>query len=432
MFIVLSGINSLWIPLAAGLAAAWLYWRWPQWALGLVLFFSPLYLIKLQAGWLPMTLLEVILISVFLSWLFKQIAEKQKINWRLAVWQQSDFFWPVTLLLAGAIAATAVSVDKIASLGILKSWIIEPMLFAGIIYQNVKNQRHLEILSGLLIAGAAGLAMVGLSFFCAGRLTYDGRLAAIFLSPNQLAMALAPGLVLCFGWLAITKSKTLFSVLCLAGGFISAAVYFTFSYAAWLAVWWALVFLAAVFWQKKTISRRLAVWLLAVLTAVILAAVIWQLPSVKMADLLKFDRSSWQSRLVVWQAAAAILKNHWVLGIGPGMFQSFYLDYQKYFPSYLEWAVPQPHNLFLAWWLQAGLAGFIGFLWLLKNFFRRIKNNLKPSFLGKEGAISIILAAAMVYFLFHGLVDTPYWKNDLALIFWAITALGCKVGRLDG
>ena len=27
-------------------------------------------------------------------------------------------------------------------------------------------------------------------------------------------------------------------------------------------------------------------------------------------------------------------------------------EYQKHFPPYLEWAVPQPHNLYLAFWLQ--------------------------------------------------------------------------------
>ena len=430
MFVVLSGINSWWIALAAGLTAAWFYWRWPIWGLGLVLFSAPLYLIKLSAGWLPMTLLEVVLVSVCLSWFFKKISERQKTDWRLAVWQQSEIFWPLVLLLGGAILATAISFDKMASLGILKSWLIEPMIFAGLIHQELKNQRHLKILMGALIAGALGVALISLEYLFAGRLTYDSRLAAIFLSPNHLAMAMAPGLILCLGWLTTAKSKISFLVLGPAAALIGLVFYFTFSYATWLAVWLALVFLLVVLWRKKIFSRRWAVWAAAILAAAILAAVILQLPGAKIADLLKFDRSSWRSRLMVWQAAGAILKDHWVLGIGPGMFQQFYLDYQKYFPPYLEWAVPQPHNLFLAWWLQAGLAGIIGFLWLLKKFFSRIKENLKPSFWGKEGVLTVILAAVMVYFIIHGFVDTPYWKNDLALVFWAITVLGYKAGRL--
>ena len=26
----------------------------------------------------------------------------------------------------------------------------------------------------------------------------------------------------------------------------------------------------------------------------------------------------------------------------------------------------------------------------------------------------------MIYILVHGLVDTTYWRNDLAFLFWAI------------
>ncbi|TSC53324.1 MAG: hypothetical protein LiPW39_336 [Parcubacteria group bacterium LiPW_39] len=37
--------------------------------------------------------------------------------------------------------------------------------------------------------------------------------------------------------------------------------------------------------------------------------------------------------------------------------------------------------------------------------------------------------AVMVYILVHGLLDTTYWKNDLALIFWAIIALSYRAAR---
>ena len=28
----------------------------------------------------------------------------------------------------------------------------------------------------------------------------------------------------------------------------------------------------------------------------------------------------------------------------------------------------------------------------------------------------------MIYILIHGLVDTTYWRNDLAVVFWMIIA----------
>jgi len=132
---------------------------------------------------------------------------------------------------------------------------------------------------------------------------------------------------------------------------------------------------------------------------------------------------------MVWSAAGKILADNWLLGIGPGMFQQYYLEYQKYFPvPYLEWAVPQPHNLFLAFWLQAGILGLIGFIWLIINFFRRLFN----FFINQKSPLALSLMAIMVYILAHGLLDTTYWKNDLSLIFWTIIASGYIADRLRG
>ena len=144
--------------------------------------------------------------------------------------------------------------------------------------------------------------------------------------------------------------------------------------------------------------------------------------------MLDFSYPSIKSRLVIWQSAWEILKDHPLIGIGPGMFQKYYLDYQPRFEPYPEWAVPQPHNIFLAFWLQTGLLGLIGLVWLLAVFFRETKKGLNP---GQGSILMIILMAAMIYVIVHGLVDTTYWKNDLAIIFWLITALANRVNHLS-
>jgi O-antigen ligase len=168
-----------------------------------------------------------------------------------------------------------------------------------------------------------------------------------------------------------------------------------------------------------------------------LALVYSQIGSEKLNNLLNSDRSSWQSRLMVWRSALKIGWDNWFFGVGPGMFQKYYLDYQKYFPPYLEWAVPQPQNIFLAFWLQTGLVGLIGFFWLIINFFRRVLRLLKkqkPSYAkASEGRepLALALMAVMIYILVHGLLDATFWKNDLALIFLTIAALGYKAVRLS-
>jgi len=150
------------------------------------------------------------------------------------------------------------------------------------------------------------------------------------------------------------------------------------------------------------------------------------------------NRSSFHSRLIIWSTAAEIIKDSPLFGIGPGTFQDAYLSYTGRFSEpYLEWAVPQPHNIFLAFYLQTGLVGFIGFILILVWFFHpasKYKNNnvQYPCLSSKQAIISNILVSLMIYTLIHGLVDTTYWKNDLALMFWILIAIAfaCRKNKV--
>ncbi|MCK4891949.1 MAG: hypothetical protein KAS78_04730, partial [Candidatus Pacebacteria bacterium] len=99
---------------------------------------------------------------------------------------------------------------------------------------------------------------------------------------------------------------------------------------------------------------------------------------------------------------------------------------EKFDEQYLEWAVPQPHNIFLAFYLQTGLIGFIGFVLILIWFFKRMNEAVPRSY--------NIINALMLYVLIHGFVDTTYWKNDLSLMFWLIIGMSVvesnKINRL--
>ena len=124
------------------------------------------------------------------------------------------------------------------------------------------------------------------------------------------------------------------------------------------------------------------------------------------------ERSSVSSRLMIWRSALKIGLDNPIIGIGPGNFQSKYLEYQKYFPPYLEWAVPQPHNLLIAFWLQTGIIGLCGFLALLGVWLKTIAG------MEKRNQVEYICLGIIIYILVHGMADTTYFKNDLAVVFW--------------
>jgi len=126
-------------------------------------------------------------------------------------------------------------------------------------------------------------------------------------------------------------------------------------------------------------------------------------------------RLSINSRLEIWQRAIDAVVMYPIIGIGPGTFKDF-------FPEDPDWSVPQPHNLYLAFVLQTGIIGFIGFILLLIWFFNTGFKLLKIQSSSLPVA-SYLLLVMMVYILIHGLVDTTYWKNDLAVMFWMIIGM---------
>jgi putative inorganic carbon (HCO3(-)) transporter len=126
----------------------------------------------------------------------------------------------------------------------------------------------------------------------------------------------------------------------------------------------------------------------------------------------------------LWQDTLDMLRGRPVLGAGLSGFQQRITH---------AWALrhdpaPYPHNILLAFWSETGLLGLAAFLWVVAAVaFAGLRGWLR----GAEGwrAISLGTLLALLAVLVHGTVDTPYFKNDLSLEFWAIAALGLVAWR---
>jgi hypothetical protein len=80
-----------------------------------------------------------------------------------------------------------------------------------------------------------------------------------------------------------------------------------------------------------------------------------------------------------------------------------------------------PHNIFLNFWSELGLAGVLLFVWIIIKFL--IFNFLFSIKEEKYKMLHLGLLCAMIVIVVHGLVDVPYFKNDLACLFWILIAL---------
>lgn len=381
----------------------------------------PLYLFRGVLFGVPVTFPELILGFLFLYFLF----DHEPFRW--SEWRK---LWPVGLFLVAAILGMIVvpkqafMVDGsefptvVKALGILKGWILAPLLYF-VMARSVFREKPSLIAWALrsLLASGAVLSVLALQQVVTGHfLTPDGRASGPFESANYLALYLGPPLV--YGVFALFAARTRGDrvFLSIATGFCALGLFFTASYAAFIAVFAALFVGLLVFLRRS--SRRLFYGAIGGALVFGLLLVLSQLGSDKFAQFLDFSvRSSSSVRIQVYTIALYLIQQHPLLGIGLGQFEQ---QYQAVAQAALgqapfEWNMLHPHNLFLATWLSMGVLGLVSLLALFWKAF--------PWLFEKDHQERSLAALMLVVILIHGFFDTPYFKNDLAFEFWLLMAI---------
>lgn len=393
-------------------------WR-PIYAVALVIIASPAYLLRSSVGPIPVTALEACVLGTALGWGVKTLFGPSRDRGTVAVRMQNirDEMPRRALLFVGMVAvgwtlATVFSIDHRASLGALKAWFIEPALIGCILLVEMRTDRDRTMLRQSLHLAVLWVAVAGLAQVLWFRQTVeDGRLSSVF-SPvaNYYAMFAAPLVVFAFGMAFANRGRLLALASACVG---SIALFFSFSYGGFLSVIGGCVALAFLM-LERTARRRVLAWFVVAVIVVFISF----LPTRYFREKFNFTtRSSSLVRTEIWRTALEIGREHPVFGVGPNAFEKAYRDVAPtiYHPP-LEWLVAKPHNLYLNLWVETGmfaLLGAIGFFAIvLARFFR------------SSSTVARVVAASVVSILIHGFVDTPLYKNDLALLAVVLVAVG--------
>ena len=378
----------------------------------LVIFCMPLYLIKINVFNIPTNILELLALSSIIL----VVVNDKKLFLKKILELPMIFIFSCFLIVFGLLLSIFFNNNHLVGLGILKGWFILPILFSFMLYLKLDLTLNIEKIYKSIFYSTTAVSIIAIFYKLFEITTYDSRLSAFYLSPNHLAMYITPGVFfgLYFMLISILQKHSFKKIFLHAMLLIILLIslYYTYSYAAWLALLGSLIIVSLTVKPFKKII--LAIILFIFICGLLLF--VCQKNSPKMISLLDLSsRSSLTSRETIWKVSIQLIKNNPFIGIGPGNFQSSYLAMQKYYPPYLEWAIPQPHNVFLAFWLQAGLLGLIGFLLLLYFIFTTLWQLLRNK---KSAALAAPLFGFFLYTILHGLIDTPFWKNDLAFLFW--------------
>lgn len=316
--------------------------------------------------------------------------------------------------LFGVVIAYGINPHILSGIGEIKSFYVAPVLLLVAVLLQGKSKERLDHLALAWLCGIVAACVAALIAFANNWLSYDGRLAGPYLSPNYLAMLVAPGVLLAgyFFTRAVGRRRWLFL---LAGMFVFLVLLATRSYAAWgaLGITISLGIGIGLVWSAG--PRQRTVWALVLLAAI--AVFVFQERGTEKWDSLVSgnERSSLASRLMIWRSAAKITQDSFPWGIGTGRFQELYLANQVNFLPYLEWAVPTPHNLYLHFLLEGGILALVGWLGIVSVIlFRAWQQSIR----GSMSPLLLLGLSLVVFYLSYGLVDTPYMKNDLALAVW--------------
>ena len=386
----------------------------------------PFYFIRFSLFGLPTNLLEMVFFGFLLVWLLSFRLSRAGDLAKLVT--TSSLFLPSLVFLISGVVSIFVSTDWYKSLGLFRAYFLEPVIVYLILVDLGSKwgfaQVSLSVRRSLYASGIL-VSLYGLYQFLTGSNVIapleaaQGRITSFFNHPNFLALFLGPIILLLLSEFKTSQKQskkwllgtllTMFSIIFILTGSVGGYVGLAIS----VLTIGALKLYARSSQKIQKFSRYIvgAVLGLGILTLVVFYANISEFTPNNGLVWPRPNPSTSVIRLCVWEGAKRLLSEDFLLGVGLG---GFYRQYPEYRTCDTELFV-YPHNIFLNLWSELGLLGLLSFFWLVLVQMKILTRNLN---LEKS-----VLIAALVYWLVHGLVDVPYFKNDISILFWLIAAL---------
>lgn len=375
----------------------------------------PTYVVRFRISSLPTTLLEIFLILFLAVWSYQRGVKGWKNGYTQLCSQK--LLWPLIMWLAVGALGIFITPDHLSALGLWRAYFLEPVLVFWMLADLIKTPddkrlliRSLIFINILVALWAVFQFFTGLGIPAPWNAPPAGlRATGPFPYPNALALFAIPISALLF-YLNINRLLTTHYHLPTALlwlGFLSGLV------AAILAKSdGGLIALTVAVFITLILKRRTR--LPAIIIAVLLGILLASIPTSRhtISEKIFFQDWSGKVRLVMWQESLVMLKDRPLFGAGLGAYPDVIKPYHH--ATWME-IFQYPHNILLNLWSEIGLLGILVFAWIMILWLKR------------SGLIALPIMAAL---LIHGLVDVPYFKNDLAILFWILMAVTLSAHKI--
>lgn len=380
---------------------------------------TPAYVLRSHVGFYPTTLLEIAILLTVAVFAVETWRQRTAVEWR------SPFAWPAAMFLVAGVVSIVVAPQPVKALGLFRAYLVEPIaLFVVVSTVITTRRRAMIVLGGLAVAGLA--VSIPNAFVVLQAIRHHTLNVAvappvvIYTTANAVALFCVPLIAVAASLVLYARDRTerLAGAAFLAVA--SAGTLLSFSRGGYLALAVMAMLLAA------THRRRLVL----LPAAVVFGLVVSRLPPVasRLGHEIDFadPNNSLAERYRLWGATLRMLRDHPIFGTGLSGFARSVDPYRQ--GSFTEQLI-YPHNIALNFWTETGLLGLVAFGWILMAGLRLTWRAWHAA-----GAawrpIELGIFLALVGIIVHGLVDVPYWKNDLSAEFWILLGVAWAGARL--
>ena len=365
----------------------------------------PLYVVRWKFGPVSTTLLELLVVATVALYL---LGRRREGAFRL---NRTPYDIPIVLLLVAGAIAVLVPPDRWHALGLYRTYFLEPIAMFYIAIDLLRGPGQIRrVLLGLGLGSSIfALLNVGAFFasFIQGTFVLGSPPTALYTSGPEVAMYLEPPLALAAGFVLFAEQR---KDRLLALGWmvlLVPALTLTLSRGAYFAI--AVLALVAIATSRARVP--LAVALVVVVIALL------QVPLIQRRLAGQFNlgdsATTIRGRLSIFSDTISMLREHPIFGTGLGGYHYLFRG-----------TIPEiyPHDMWLTFWVEIGLLGMVAFAVIFFGLlYRGWRTYAHAS--GFYRALLWGVAGSMVLWGVHGLVDSPYWKNDMSIEFWILAAL---------
>ena len=319
-------------------------------------------------------------------------------------------FW-IGVFFIASIISVLIAENKISALGIWRAYFLEPIILFFILIARRAELKKTDLmwflcLSTFSISTLAIWQKFTGTLFPPSLIVEElgGRVTSFFTSPNAIGLYVAPVAPLMVYGIFKTKDKKKYLALLVLA---LLAILFSLSLGTWAALSVGLGVMFFALGYKKIVA---GVVILAVVAAITLPV---------FSDKLQIKNRSGNNRLVLWSYTVNYLfssPRNFIFGAGLRQWfekvQKPVNDFKKIEP------LIYPHDIFLNFWSEIGLFGMISFCALYILALQKIFLNKRDDIFLFVTMLAVVLVVAV-----HGLVDVPYFKNDLAMLWWILFSI---------